>query len=189
MRRLRNTSGLPDELVRRVTDDIAKTLGIGGFDIECRNCSGTLAGAAYTHGSSYHATARPFVVLRIGTEVVKPHYFVQEGERKLCGSRSLLLRRYGRVQKSKIKLRFPATITPYQRGQHRGKRYVIANRVEALVYIAAHELRHLWQERRWMNKRGCKPLPYAHGAAGKFSEIDTEAFAIHTLRQFRKNSA
>lgn len=167
--RLRNTSGIPDETVREIVGWISHTLGIGGFDVECRNCSGVLAGTAYSKGSSYHATAKPFVVLRVGTEHTHPRW-----PAKIRRERPELIRN-----------RFPATITPYQRGQHRGKKYVIASRIEALVYVAAHELRHLWQDRRWRDKR-CNPLPWAHGSKGKFSEIDTEAFAIHMLREFRK---
>ena len=47
-----------------------------------------------------------------------------------------------------VRRRFPTTVTPYQYGQHKGRRYLTANRTEALVYIAAHELRHLWQSAR-----------------------------------------
>lgn len=65
------------------------------------------------------------------------------------------------------------------------QRYVISNRTDALVYIAAHELRHLWQAARLRDDRRSANLAMAHGARGKFSEIDTEAFAIHTLREYR----
>lgn len=172
MRRLKNTSGLPDEVVRDVVNWIAAVLGIGGFDVECRNCSGTLAGKAYTRGSSYHATSSPFVVLRVGTEYTHPRW----------------PERVKRQHPELIKKRFPTRIQPYQYAQHRGKKRLIASRIEALVYIAAHELRHLWQERRWTDKGRCAKTPYFHGARGKFSEIDTEAFAIHMLREFRKRT-
>jgi len=44
----------------------------------------------------------------------------------------------------------------------------------------AHELRHLWQAKA-KNKRG-----YFWGGRGKFSEIDTESYAIQCLRKWRK---
>lgn len=184
--RLRNTCGIPDETVRQVVEWVAETLGIGGFDVECRNCSGTLAGMAYSKGSSYHATSKPFVVLRVGTEHTRPQWIVKKDGQTIVGPRRALLK-YGAENIQRIhRVRFPAIFTPYQYAQHRNKKYVIASRIEALVYIAAHELRHIWQSRRWHDKRGCKKLPYFHGARGKFSEIDTEAFAIHMLRSFRK---
>lgn len=52
-------------------------------------------------------------------------------------------------------------------------------RLEALVYITAHELRHLWQEQ---HPRGWR----VWGARGKFSERDADAYAIHKLRTWRK---
>ena len=66
MKRLRNTSGLPNELVRRVVRWIEADLEIGGFDVECRSSESTIAGAAYHAGSGYHSSPRPFVVLLIG---------------------------------------------------------------------------------------------------------------------------
>lgn len=152
MKRLRNTSGLSDETVRSVVDWLATDLGIAGFDVECRSSASTIVGRAYTSGSSYHTSARPFVVLRIGKDA-----------------------------------RFPKTIAPYQYRHHKGKRYVLASRTEALVYIAAHELRHLWQAAKRTDKRRSKPLPMYHGSrSGKFSEVDTESYAIHSLRQWRR---
>jgi hypothetical protein len=37
-----------------------------------------------------------------------------------------------------------------------------------------------------LDDRKSKPLTLADGAHGKFSEIDTEAFAIHMLREYRR---
>ena len=71
-------------------------------------------------------------------------------------------------------------ITPYQYGQHKGKKIWIKDREELLVYLAAHELRHIWQSNR-RNKAG-----YIWGSRGRYSEVDTEAYAIHMLRKWRK---
>src|SRR6266702_8980891 len=71
LKRLRNTSGIPDETVREIVEWIAKRLGISQFDVECRASQHAVAGRAYTRGSrSYHGNRRPFVVLRIGTETI-----------------------------------------------------------------------------------------------------------------------
>lgn len=160
MKRLRNTSGIPDATVKQVANFVADELGIAGFDVECRASSAVVAGRAYSHGSSYHSNARPFVVLRVGSA----------------------------IRKNKTQ-RFPTTIEPYQYAHHKGKKYVLANRIEALVYLTAHELRHLWQAAQHMDSRKSASLPRSYGSRGKFSEIDTEAYAIHTLRRWRKVTA
>src|ERR1700687_6218942 len=71
MKRLRNSSGIPDETVRQIVNWIAGRLGISQFDVECRSSQSTLVGRAYTTGTKlYHGNRRPFVVLRIGTETI-----------------------------------------------------------------------------------------------------------------------
>lgn len=58
----------------------------------------------------------------------------------------------------------------------------IADRIEALVYIAAHELRHLWQARVPRGRR-------VWGARGQYSERDADAYAIRMLRAWRRPEA
>lgn len=196
MKRLRNSSGIPDETVRKVIAFVADELGITAFDVECRNCSSTLAGAAYHQGSSYHSTSRPFAVLRIGTENIVTHAVLVKNkyhpEGSLCYARPGILKKIagaeGPIQRT-AKARFPVACEPYQYAQHKGRRYIIATRLEALVYITAHELRHLWQAAQHSDKRKSAPLSRFHGGTGKFSEIDTESYAIHTLRRWRKVNA
>lgn len=48
------------------------------------------------------------------------------------------------------------------------------------------ELRHLWQAARLTDRKKSALLPMAHGSRGKYSEVDTEAFAIQTLREWRR---
>lgn len=76
--------------------------------------------------------------------------------------------------------KFPCKLHFYQYGQLRGKSDYLANRNEALVYLMAHELRHIWQGKT-KNKAG-----YYWGSRGRYSEIDTESYALHCLRNFRK---
>ena len=83
---------------------------------------------------------------------------------------------------------WPATIEPYQYQQNKGKEHFVASRLEALVYVMAHELRHLWQQHGKYQKAYLFPLGYAPNSRGVFSEVDTEAYAIHTLRRWRKEN-
>jgi hypothetical protein len=52
-------------------------------------------------------------------------------------------------------------------------------RLEALVFIAAHELRHLWHYRVPRGRR-------VWGARGQFSERDADAYALRMLRAWRR---
>ena len=59
--------------------------------------------------------------------------------------------------------------------------YVVGSRLEALVFILAHELRHLWQGVGDGRRRGM-----VWGARGKYSERDADAYALRMLRRFRR---
>jgi hypothetical protein len=56
---------------------------------------------------------------------------------------------------------------------------ILYTRLEALVFVVAHELRHLWQAK---HPRGWR----VWGARGQFSERDADAYAIKSLRSWRK---
>lgn len=56
-----------------------------------------------------------------------------------------------------------------------------ASRTEVLVYLTAHELRHLWQAKV---KRGRR----VWGARGQFSERDADAYALRMLRKWRQRA-
>lgn len=58
----------------------------------------------------------------------------------------------------------------------------LANKVEALVYLMAHELRHLWQSKVRKGRR-------VWGARGVYSERDADAYAIRMLRAWRRRAA
>lgn len=147
--RIRNTTKIPTALLREVVRAVAPA-GISGYDVQLRNSRDcTVKGMAYMTGSAYHDTAAPFVNLYVGN---------------LNGS--------GRS-------RFPAL--PVKNDTKRG--YLgtpyFRDRVEALVFIAAHELRHLWQAKV---KRGRR----VWGARGQYSERDCDAYAIRMLRAWRR---
>ena len=63
-----------------------------------------------------------------------------------------------------------------------GKGYlemVLGNRMEVLITVLAHELRHMWQARVTKGRR-------VWGARGKFSERDADAYALQMLRRYRR---
>ena len=65
--KIKNTSKLfTNEQVREIINFV-KPSGIVNFDVMVKNSKGTYAGYAYYRGSGYHATANPFVVIRLGS--------------------------------------------------------------------------------------------------------------------------
>jgi hypothetical protein len=54
----------------------------------------------------------------------------------------------------------------------------MGSRVEQLIVLLAHELRHLWQATHSRGK--------VHGARGRFSEKDADAYALRMLRKYRR---
>jgi hypothetical protein len=52
------------------------------------------------------------------------------------------------------------------------------SRKEALLFVIAHELRHLWQANHSRGK--------VWGAKGRYSERDADAFALSMLRRYRR---
>lgn len=63
-------------------------------------------------------------------------------------------------------------------GQGAYLRMPIGSRIEALIHIIAHELRHLWQAK---HSRGM-----VWGSRGRFSERDADAYALRMLRAYRR---
>ena len=54
----------------------------------------------------------------------------------------------------------------------------IGSRLEQLVVLVSHELRHLWQSKHGRGK--------VWGSRGRFSERDADAYALGMLRRFRR---
>jgi hypothetical protein len=113
---------------------------------------------------------------------------VKNGEYGLCGRAYHAGSGYHYSRRPFVVLRVgparrPFRVSPYQYRQHKGRSYWIADRTEALLYIAAHELRHLWQAQA---PRGSRRRGMCWGSRGRFSEIDTEAWAIRKLREWRR---
>jgi hypothetical protein len=98
-----------------------------------------------------------------------------------------------------VKQKFPRRVMMYQYGQLKarwtkpdpvtgvmrqlkGRRYYLASLTECLIYIIAHELMHVRQGQKG-SLRG-----RVWGARGRYSEIETESYAIRKLREYRQNA-
>lgn len=65
-RRWRNYTDLPDDTLRAIYAAVLPP-GLSAHDVEIKNNAGCGRGVAYSQGSGYHATARPFVVVSVPT--------------------------------------------------------------------------------------------------------------------------
>jgi hypothetical protein len=85
-------------------------------------------------------------------------------------------------QYGQLKARFtkPDPVTGEMR-QLKGRRYYLASLTELLIYIIAHELIHTRQGQKG-SLRG-----RVWGARGRYSEIETESYAIRKLREYRQS--
>ena len=78
----------------------------------------------------------------------------------------------------------PDKLFPSHSEAHGGYlRIAMGNRIEAMVVVLAHELRHLWQA---ANPLRGKRRGMVYGARGRFSERDADAYALHKLREWRR---
>jgi hypothetical protein len=88
------------------------------------------------------------------------------------------------IGRRRVLIRFSNNIKfPKKIGAYGGYlEHIYLDQDEYLVSIIAHELRHLWQGKYWQSKRH----GMVHGARGKFSERDADAYAIRKQREWRK---
>jgi hypothetical protein len=70
--RLRNTSGIPDDIVRQAISFVRPS-GISNFDVMAKKSKARYGGMAYSQGSGLHMTANPFVTIRIGPDSLFPY--------------------------------------------------------------------------------------------------------------------
>lgn len=98
--------------------------------------------------------------------------------------------------RGRIKVRLPRQNNPQCRAIWKPRKaylgMAIGNRIELLIMLLAHELRHLWQgQGKGYNGpfRVEKPKPrkgMVWGSKGRFSERDADAYALHKIRQYRR---
>jgi hypothetical protein len=76
---LTNTTSIPDSTIRELIR-FAKPSGVANFDVMVKNSGGSaLQGRAYTKGSRYHYSNRPFVLLRMPKKTDYPNKWVGFG--------------------------------------------------------------------------------------------------------------
>lgn len=148
MRRLRNSTPVPDALLREIEAVVMPPGGVPSYDLEVRrsHAHAVIHARCYPSGSGYHETARPFIVLRIGQRQMQP--------------------------------RWPKAPSAPRRPGYLPEPW-FASQVEEIVYVFAHELRHLWQSRVPRGRR-------VWGARGQYSERDADAYALRALRAWRR---
>lgn len=149
--KLSNSTDIPNATIRAIVRAVRPT-GIANFDVTIRNTKGKgCAGTAYTQGSGYHATANPFLVVRVART---------------------------------------DTLARCVRAADGGYLPIVwGSRTEALLFVLAHELRHMWQAGGALDsrKRVVKPRRgMVYGSRGRFSERDADAYALQMLRKFRR---
>lgn len=152
--KLINRSSFSDDLIRAVIRFV-RPPGIKKFTVTVTDKKGYVFGG---HGS------RRGVLVRINQKAKYPY--------------KLHTYQYGQL---KARYSKPDPVTGVMR-QLKGRRYYIASRTEALIYIMAHELMHTRQGQRG-NLRG-----KVWGARGRYSEIETESYAIRKLREYRRST-
>ena len=152
--KLINRSSFSDELIRAVIR-FTRPPGIKRFTVTVTDRKGYVFNG---HGSSKG------VLVRINHKAKFP--------------RKLHTYQYGQL---KARWSKPDPVTGAMR-QLKGRRYYVANKTEALIYVMAHELMHTKQ-----GQRG-KLRGRVWGARGRYSEIQTESYAIRKLRDYRQNT-
>jgi hypothetical protein len=147
---------MPDAVLRSIIRFV-RPPGVTGFKIAFRNCSYGYRGVAYCTRGSRAAEAAPGTVHR-----AKPTPYV-------------LINVYRRAQEVKWRC-------PYKwMGTDDGLDVRAYSNTEAVVFLVAYELRHLWQARI---KRGSR----VWGARGRYSERDADAHGLRMLRKWRRES-
>jgi hypothetical protein len=90
---------------------------------------------------------------------------------------------HAKVERNATTIKMPGVARRYLTSGREGQGYIagtaIGSRAESIIFLIAHELRHLWQARV---KRGWR----VWGSRGQYSERDADAYAIGRLRAFRR---
>jgi len=154
--KMTNYTTVPDETLRRIIK-FARPTGVTGFKITFRNCSFGYCGVAHYTNGARAAEAGPGTGNR-----AQPRPYVLIGV-------------YGPLQK--VKWRMPY----YWMGTDEGLDVRAYSNIEAVVFLVAHELRHVWQGRV---KRGHR----VWGARGQYCERDADAYGLRVLRRWRRET-
>jgi hypothetical protein len=112
------------------------------------------------------------------------HFLVEVTDTRTCLARGRAWPESNRVLvRVNRRGKFPMTGARKGKQREKGSGYMVwpwfASDMEVLVYIMAHELRHIWQAQV---PRGYR----VWGARGQYSERDTDAYAWKCLRSYRR---
>jgi hypothetical protein len=151
---IKNTTKFPTERVRELIA-FCKPRNVSGFDVNVRNCASGFHGSAFVEGSYKHPKMR-----------------VKNGRRKTTFPPfiEINIKRGHRQHESYT---FP------KHGAY--LRFTLWNLDEVVLYLLAHEMRHLWQKKIPKGRR-------VWGSRGQYSERDADAYAIRIIRAWRRVS-
>jgi hypothetical protein len=168
---LRNSTDIPDALIREIIRFVVPH-GVTNYGVRVAEGSHSFRGRASPEGSGGR------VRIWIGPALVFPlRGYGNTGLRTRREARFTMWYKEGRLHHTTTR----RVLTNAPRGGYL-PRPALGSRVEALVYVIAHELRHLWQG----------VVPRGHrvwGARGQYSERDADAYAIRMLRAWRRRES
>lgn len=180
--RVKNYTTISDDTVAEVLAFVKPT-GVTG-DLSIKNCQHTYRGRAYPEGCPEHGNRRPYAVVSVGAAKCFPfrgadrrRVRAQQRAHRRQAPVPMYTHHYSGGTMTHVTTRMVRPGAPTSRGYLPAP--AIGSRVEALVYIMAHELRHLWQARVPRGRR-------VWGARGQFSERDADAYALRMLRAWRR---
>ncbi|HSB54219.1 MAG TPA: hypothetical protein VLD58_07670 [Gemmatimonadales bacterium] len=168
--RLRNSTDLPDDLIRQVVAFV-RPPGISRFTVRVQN----------HHRSHFSGCAGGgLVTVRLGSRPRTVELWPKRRRALAAAKGHPYEPRF--AQRGVTWPMVPGDLRQRRRKSSRGGYLplpALADRTEALVYVMAHELRHLWQARIPRGRR-------VWGARGQFSERDADAYALRQLRRWRR---
>lgn len=108
---------------------------------------------------------------------------IKNSSKNTCRGRAYLTQcSYHYSNNQFVVIGIPKNEKNYPYNTYGGKGYIstrILTKMEDIVYVIAHELRHLWQSKVKKGRR-------VWGARGQYSERDADAYAIKKLREYRR---
>lgn len=148
--RFRNTTEIPNDWLRAAIAAV-KPANVSNFEVWVKNGESGICGKAYVQGCSFSGKANPYILLRV-------------------------------AKKLQTDSRFNKPYHYYDSAMV-GKGYLahfyLYTRRELVLFVLAHELRHLWQSKI---RKGYR----VWGALGQYSERDADAYALRMVRRYRR---
>jgi hypothetical protein len=187
--RLKNSTNFPDEKITEIIQFV-KPNNLPtpcNFDVRVTNCSSrkVYQGIYY---SSEGTTRRPQITLRVAQdEKAFPSYIDETPKVRRPLRKAVLYYKEFNEKTQQYQTwrswKWYTSIKDKEKKMTSGGyiSQLILSREEALISVAAHELRYHWQSNHWPSKRG-----RVWGAKGQYSNRDADAYAIRKLREWRR---